>query len=191
MWGLTVDVANRLTTLTGGAPGPGYPPNSGLSQKLQLAATLLSAGLGTRVDHDRLGQLRHARRPARRAGSAAHHALARPGRVQGRPRRARRRAERHHDGVLRVRAAPRGVRLGRHRPRLGRPDHAQRLGRQGRARRRAPGRQRQPGRRPRRQDRLPHRLPVADRRMAGRRSGTPSCPAARSPASRATTAAPP
>ena len=32
-----------------------------------------------------------------------------------------------------------------------------------------PGRQRQPGRRPRRQDRLPHRLPVADRRMAGRR----------------------
>ena len=28
---------------------PGYPPNSGLSQKLQLAATLLSAGLGTRI----------------------------------------------------------------------------------------------------------------------------------------------
>ena len=36
-------------------------------------------------------------------------------------------------------------------------------------RRRAPRRQRQPGRRPRRQDRLPHRLPVADRRVAGRR----------------------
>jgi uncharacterized protein (DUF1501 family) len=49
MWGLTVDVANRLSTLNGGAPGVGYPPNSGLSQKLQLAATLLSAGLGTRV----------------------------------------------------------------------------------------------------------------------------------------------
>jgi uncharacterized protein (DUF1501 family) len=49
MWGLTVDVANRLSRLTGGAPGAGYPPNSGLSQKLQLAATLLSAGLGTRV----------------------------------------------------------------------------------------------------------------------------------------------
>jgi uncharacterized protein (DUF1501 family) len=49
MWGLTVDVANRLTSLTGTAPGAGYPPNSGLSQKLQLAATLLSAGLGTRV----------------------------------------------------------------------------------------------------------------------------------------------
>ena len=31
------------------APGPGYPPNSGLSSKLQLAATLLSAGLGTRI----------------------------------------------------------------------------------------------------------------------------------------------
>jgi uncharacterized protein (DUF1501 family) len=49
MMGLTVDVANRLSTLTGVAPGAGYPPNSGLSQKLQLAATLLSAGMGTRV----------------------------------------------------------------------------------------------------------------------------------------------
>jgi uncharacterized protein (DUF1501 family) len=49
MMGLTVDVANRLSTLSGVAPGPGYPPNSGLSQKLQLAATLLSAGMGTRV----------------------------------------------------------------------------------------------------------------------------------------------
>jgi uncharacterized protein (DUF1501 family) len=49
MWGLTVDVANRLTSINGGAPGVGYPPNSGLSSKLQLAATLLSAGLGTRV----------------------------------------------------------------------------------------------------------------------------------------------
>jgi uncharacterized protein (DUF1501 family) len=49
MMGLTVDVANRLSSLTGVAPGAGYPPNSGLSQKLQLAATLLSAGLGTRV----------------------------------------------------------------------------------------------------------------------------------------------
>jgi uncharacterized protein (DUF1501 family) len=49
MWGLTVDVANRLTAIPGSAPGPGYPPNSGLSQKLQLAATLLSAGLGTRI----------------------------------------------------------------------------------------------------------------------------------------------
>ncbi|HEY3613031.1 MAG TPA: DUF1501 domain-containing protein [Gaiellales bacterium] len=49
MMGLTVDVANRLSTLSNVAPGPGYPPNSGLSQKLQLAATLLSAGMGTRV----------------------------------------------------------------------------------------------------------------------------------------------
>ena len=49
MWGLTVDVANRLTAIPAGAAAPGYPPNSGLSQKLQLAATLLSAGLGTRV----------------------------------------------------------------------------------------------------------------------------------------------
>src|SRR4051812_43438471 len=38
MWGLTVDVANRLSTLNGGVPGAGYPANSGLSQKLQLAA---------------------------------------------------------------------------------------------------------------------------------------------------------
>ena len=44
--------------------------------------------------HDRLGQLRHAWRPDRRAGSAAHHALARAGRVQGRPGRPRRRAAR-------------------------------------------------------------------------------------------------
>ena len=98
--------------LTGGAPGAGYPPNSGLSQKLQLAATLLSAGPRHARHHDRLGQLRHARRPARRAGSAAHDALARAGRVQGRPGDARHRAERRHDGVLRVRPAPRGVRLG-------------------------------------------------------------------------------
>jgi uncharacterized protein (DUF1501 family) len=49
MMGLTVDVAGRLSSLNGGVPGAGYPPNSGLSQKLQLAATLLSAGLGTRV----------------------------------------------------------------------------------------------------------------------------------------------
>ncbi len=49
MMGLTVDVANRLSSLNGGVAGVGYPPNSGLSQKLQLAATLLSAGLGTRV----------------------------------------------------------------------------------------------------------------------------------------------
>jgi uncharacterized protein (DUF1501 family) len=49
MMGLTVDVANRLSALNGGAAGVGYPPNSGLSQKLQLAATLLGAGLGTRI----------------------------------------------------------------------------------------------------------------------------------------------
>jgi uncharacterized protein (DUF1501 family) len=49
MWGLTVDVAARLTSIPPGAPAPGYPTNSDLSSKLQLAATLLSAGLGTRV----------------------------------------------------------------------------------------------------------------------------------------------
>jgi uncharacterized protein (DUF1501 family) len=48
IFGLTVDVSNRLGSLQAGA-GPGYPANSDLSRRLQLAATLLSAGLGTRV----------------------------------------------------------------------------------------------------------------------------------------------
>jgi uncharacterized protein (DUF1501 family) len=49
IFGETVDVSNRLRGLSGGAAGAGYPPNSDLSRKLQLAATLLSAGLGTRI----------------------------------------------------------------------------------------------------------------------------------------------
>lgn len=49
MFGLTVDVSNRLKALTSGAQAAGYPPNSQLSTRLQLAATLLSAGLGTRI----------------------------------------------------------------------------------------------------------------------------------------------
>jgi uncharacterized protein (DUF1501 family) len=49
IYGLTVDVSNRLGALSGSAMGAGYPANSDLSRKLQLAATLLSAGLGTRV----------------------------------------------------------------------------------------------------------------------------------------------
>ena len=48
MYGLTVDVANRLTSLQGGGSGVAYP-NSSLSNRLQLAATLLGAGLGTRI----------------------------------------------------------------------------------------------------------------------------------------------
>ena len=47
-YGLTVDMSNRLGTLSHTA-GAGYPPGSYLSSRLQLAATLLSAGLGTRV----------------------------------------------------------------------------------------------------------------------------------------------
>jgi uncharacterized protein (DUF1501 family) len=46
IWGLTCDVSARLGTLANN-PAAGYPPNSGLSQRLQLAATLLGAGLGT------------------------------------------------------------------------------------------------------------------------------------------------
>jgi uncharacterized protein (DUF1501 family) len=50
IYGETVQVSNRLSGLSAGAPGPGYPKNSdGLSDNLQLAAMLLGAGLGTRV----------------------------------------------------------------------------------------------------------------------------------------------
>ena len=47
-FGLTVDVANRLEALSNTAAGAGYPQSS-LSDKLQQAAMLLSAGLGTRI----------------------------------------------------------------------------------------------------------------------------------------------
>ena len=49
IYGLTVDVSNRLSGLGTVTPGVGYPPNTDLSRKLQLAATLLGAGLGTRI----------------------------------------------------------------------------------------------------------------------------------------------
>ena len=49
IYGLTVDVSNRLGGLKGGTPATGYPENTDLSRKLQLAATLLGAGLGTRI----------------------------------------------------------------------------------------------------------------------------------------------
>ncbi len=49
IYGLTVDVSNRLGALRAPPPGAAYPANSDLSRKLSLAATLLSAGLGTRI----------------------------------------------------------------------------------------------------------------------------------------------
>ncbi len=49
IFGETVDVSNRLQGVGGGTGGTGYPANSDLSRKLQLAATLLGAGLGTRI----------------------------------------------------------------------------------------------------------------------------------------------
>ncbi len=49
IYGLTVDVSNRLGGLKGGTPVAGYPANTDLTRKLQLAATLLGAGLGTRI----------------------------------------------------------------------------------------------------------------------------------------------
>jgi uncharacterized protein (DUF1501 family) len=49
IYGETVQVSHEVSGLNGVANAPGYPANSDLSSKLQLAATLLSAGLGTRV----------------------------------------------------------------------------------------------------------------------------------------------
>jgi uncharacterized protein (DUF1501 family) len=49
IYGETVDVSARLSGLKSVQAGSGYPPNSDLSADLQLAATLLSANLGTRV----------------------------------------------------------------------------------------------------------------------------------------------
>jgi uncharacterized protein (DUF1501 family) len=48
VYGRTVQVARSLRPLAGSPVGAGYP-NSSLSTKLQLAATLLAANLGTRV----------------------------------------------------------------------------------------------------------------------------------------------
>lgn len=48
VYGQTVQVAQSLATVSN-IPGPNYPANSSLSRRLQLAATLLSANLGTRV----------------------------------------------------------------------------------------------------------------------------------------------
>ena len=85
MMGLTVDVANRLSSSSGRRPRRGLPAQQ---RPLAEAAARGDAALGRprhARHHDRLGQLRHARRPARRAGSAADHPLARAGGVQGRP----------------------------------------------------------------------------------------------------------
>lgn len=48
VFGRTVQVSRSLRTLAGAPAGGGYP-NSNLSQRLQLAATLLAANLGTKV----------------------------------------------------------------------------------------------------------------------------------------------
>jgi uncharacterized protein (DUF1501 family) len=48
VYGQTVQVAQSLATVSH-IPGVNYPANSSLSRRLQLAATLLSANLGTRV----------------------------------------------------------------------------------------------------------------------------------------------
>lgn len=42
-------MADRLRTLNTVEPGTGYPANSGIAERLQLAAILLGANLGTRI----------------------------------------------------------------------------------------------------------------------------------------------
>jgi uncharacterized protein (DUF1501 family) len=49
IYGETVQVSNQLSGVAAGAPAPGYPAKSDLSRKLQLAAVLLAAGLGTQI----------------------------------------------------------------------------------------------------------------------------------------------
>jgi len=49
IYGETVEVSNRLSGIGSVQVAPGYPPNSDLSANLQLAATVLGAGLGTRI----------------------------------------------------------------------------------------------------------------------------------------------
>jgi uncharacterized protein (DUF1501 family) len=49
IYGETVQVSHEVSGLNASSSAAGYPPNSDLSSKLQLAATLLSAGLGTRI----------------------------------------------------------------------------------------------------------------------------------------------
>jgi uncharacterized protein (DUF1501 family) len=49
IYGETVQVSHQVSGLNGHSTAGGYPVNSDLSSKLQLAATLLSAGLGTRI----------------------------------------------------------------------------------------------------------------------------------------------
>ncbi len=49
IYGETVQVSRQLSGVNAGQPASGYPADSDLSRKLQLAATLLDANLGTRV----------------------------------------------------------------------------------------------------------------------------------------------
>ncbi len=49
VYGQTVQVAQQLTGVTTPGANANYPANSSLSRRLQLAATLLKAGLGTRI----------------------------------------------------------------------------------------------------------------------------------------------
>lgn len=76
-YGQTVDVARKVAGITQGAAPPGYPANNSLSQRLQTAAALLGAGIGTRIvtidwgSFDTHGNQRAALDPQLRVLSAA------------------------------------------------------------------------------------------------------------------------
>ena len=95
---------------------------------------------GSRHAHrdDRLGRLRHARKPACLAGSPAEGPVPLARSVQGRPRCTRHREPGADARLLRVRTAGRLERLRRHRSRRRRDDAGLGLRREGRARRRVP-----------------------------------------------------
>ena len=66
-YGQAIGVADQRTVIDGqAATAPTYPAGSRLATKLQLAARLIAADLGTRVITIHWGWLRHPRRPARR-----------------------------------------------------------------------------------------------------------------------------
>ena len=146
-------------------------PNSGLSQKpFSSRPTLLGSGLGTRIITIDWGSFDTHGDPARRAGSASSPPCRVPW-LRSRPtsRPARRRAEPSSRWCSRSSAAasrslPRLPRNG-HRPRLGRPDHAQR----------APPRQGRP------RGRLAGLHPVQARAARARPSATPTRATCRSP----------
>ena len=126
VYGRTVQVSRSLRGLAG-APAAGGYPNSNLSQRLQLAATLLSANLGTKVVTIDWGSFDTHGNQLAEPGPAAEHALPGSRGLQGRPHGSRHRGASADARVLRVRP-PRRVERERHRPRRRRVDDGDGLG---------------------------------------------------------------